>query len=121
MFSEPRSPPYLGSSSFSGDVVFNEMEASFAGLQRKYTVLRPAGRATNGHVAESVDLLVRMGMADRGEKADIPRQACVLPGDYAEPDGLSDELRKPEVWTKKFKEWCESDFKAGKSVWKKKV
>ncbi|CAN0258452.1 unnamed protein product, partial [Laminaria digitata] len=71
-------------------------------------------------VVERLDVLLTMLMAVRGEKVDIPCQACVLPGDYGEPDVLSDELRKPEVWTKKLEDWIERDFKAGKGFLKKK-
>ena len=39
----------------------------------------------------------------------------------AAPEFLSDELRRPEVWKKNVEEWRESDFEAGKTVWKKQM
>ena len=68
-----------------------------------------------------LDFLVTMLMAVRGDKVDTPRQAVVLPGNYAEPPALWSELRKPEEWTKTLEDWRESDFQAGKGVWKKKM
>ncbi|CAM9180685.1 unnamed protein product, partial [Laminaria digitata] len=87
--------------------------------------------ATNAKMAEllaaddgvmgRLDFLVAMLMTVRGDKVDIPRHACLLPGNYAEPHGLSDDLRRPEMWTGKVEEWRDSDFEAGKGVWKRKM
>ncbi|CAM9968674.1 unnamed protein product [Laminaria digitata] len=77
--------------------------------------------AADDGVMGRLDHLVAMLMKVRGDKVDTPRDACLLPGNYAEPHGLSDELRRPEVWKKKVEEWRETDFEAGKGVWKKKM
>ena len=79
----------------------------------------PAYKASETRdLRQDVNFLVTMVMAMRGDLIDTPRQACILPGNYAEPNGLSDVSRKPEVWMKRLDEWCQSDFKAGKGIWK---
>lgn len=67
-----------------------------------------------------VELAVTMLMAERADAVEIPRQACVLPGGYAQ-FGNWDNLRKPEVWTKTLEEWVASGYKAGKEFWKRRM
>ena len=97
------------------------VEAKMGGVEAKMSEMAAAMLAADDGVRETLDVVVTMLMAVRGDKVDTPRQACVLPGDYADLHGLTDELRNPKVWTKKLEEWIESDFKAGKGVWKKKM
>lgn len=77
--------------------------------------------AADDGVMGRLDFLASMLMTIRGDQVDTPRQACLLPGNYAQPHGLSDELRRPEVWKKNVEEWRESGFEAGKTVWKKQM
>ena len=77
--------------------------------------------AADDGVMGRLDFVVAVVMAMRGDQVDAPRYACLLPGNYAQPHGLSDELRRPEVWKKNVEEWRESDLEAGKSVWKKQM
>ena len=77
--------------------------------------------APDDGVMGRLDVLVAMLMTVRGDQVDTPRHACLLPGNYAQPHGLSDELRRPEVWKKNVEEWRESGFEAGKTVWKKQM
>lgn len=67
-----------------------------------------------------VELAVTMLMAERADEVETPRQACVLPGGYAQ-FGNWDNLRKPEVWTKTLEEWVASGYKAGKEFWKRRM
>lgn len=63
-----------------------------------------------------LDFLVAMVMAQQAEKISTPRFVCVLPPwEFAESGGLSPEEMDPSVWTKRFADWCDDDFKDGKS------
>ena len=96
------------------------LKATKGGLETTIAKLVDLLAADDG-VMGRLDFLVAMMMTVRGDKVDTPRHACLLPGDYTEPHGLSDELRRPEVWKKKVEEWRENDFVAGKGVWNKKM
>ncbi|CAM9393730.1 unnamed protein product, partial [Laminaria digitata] len=100
--------------------VLRGLETTIGGLNASNAKMAELLAADDG-VMERLDFLEAMLMTVRGDKVDTPRHACLLPGNYAEPHGLSDELRRPEVWTRKVEEWRESDFEAGKGVWKKKM
>ncbi|MEP5350938.1 MAG: hypothetical protein ABJZ75_01165, partial [Luteolibacter sp.] len=100
--------------------VLDGLEATKSGLEATMNKMMDLLAAGDG-VMGRLDFLVAMLMTVRGDKVDTPRHACILPGSYAEPDGLSDELRRPDVWKKKVEDWRESDFEAGKGVWTKKM
>ena len=97
------------------------MEAEVGRVKAQIAEMAADMVAADDGVRETLDVVVTMLMAVRGDTVDTPRQACVLPGDYAEPHGLTNDLQHPKVWTKKLEEWIESDLKAGKGVWKKKM
>ena len=48
--------------------------------------------APDDGVMERLDFLVAMLMTVRGDQVDTPRRACLLPGNYAQPHGLSEKL-----------------------------
>ena len=97
------------------------MEAEVGRVKAQIAEMAADMVAADDGVRETLDVVVTMLMAVRGEKVDTPHQACILPGDYAEPHGLTNDLRHPTVWTRKLEEWIDSDLKAGKGVWKKKM
>ena len=97
------------------------MEAEVGRVKAQIAEMAADMMAADDGVRETLDVVVTMLMAVRGDTVDTPRQACVFPGDYAESHGLTNDLRHPNVWTKKLEEWIESDFKAGKGAWKKKI
>lgn len=96
------------------------LEATMGGVAAKMSEIAAAMMTADDGVTKTLDVVVAMLMAVRGDAFDTPRQACVLPGDYA-PHGLTAELSSPKVWTQRLQEWIASDFKAGKGVWKKKM
>ena len=97
------------------------MEAEVGRVKAQIAEMAADMVAADDGVRETLDVVVTMLMAVRGEKVDTPHQACIFPGDYAEPHGLTNDLRHPTVWTRKLEEWIDSDLKAGKGVWKKKM
>ena len=97
------------------------MEAEVGRVKAQIAEMAADMVAADDGVRETLDVVVTMLMALRGVTVDTPRQACILPGVYAEPHGLTNDLRHPTVWTRKLEEWIDSDLKAGKGVWKKKM
>lgn len=59
--------------------------------------------------------------ADRGEKYDTPRLACVLPPwKFEKPEGgLSEREQSPQHWLERLQMWQEGDFKEGKNLFTK--
>ncbi|CAN0116160.1 unnamed protein product, partial [Ectocarpus fasciculatus] len=62
-----------------------------------------------------LDFLVAMVMAERAEQISAPRYVCVLPSwNFTESRGLSPQEMDPTVWTTRFADWRDDDFKDGK-------
>ena len=93
------------------------MEAEVGRVKAQIAEMAADMVAADDGVRETLDVVVTMLMAVRGEKVDTPHQACIFPGDYAEPHGLTNDLRHPTVWTRKLEEWIDSDLKACGCFW----
>lgn len=95
--------------------MLDDLEATGGGLESAIAQLVDLLTADDG-VMGGLELVVDMSRAVRAYKLDSSRQACRLSGYYAEQHGLSDELWRPEVYTKMVGGWRKTNFEVGKGV-----